>query len=135
MITIESVMSPAPTSIEADAPLAEARRYMRRHDIRHLPVTRDGALVGLLSDRDIKLVLGPDFDYPCETELSAGDVAMEHPYVADVGEPLERVAQEMAGRHVGSALVTREGRLAGIFTATDACRALAKLLRARPAAP
>jgi CBS domain-containing protein len=35
----------------------------------------------------------------------------------------------MAERHLGSALVTRGGKLVGIFTTTDACRALARLLR------
>jgi hypothetical protein len=39
-------------------------------------------------------------------------------------------------RHIGSALVTRNGRLVGIFTAADACRILCGHLRAlfpRPA--
>ena len=34
----------------------------------------------------------------------------------------------MAERHIGSALVTRGGKLVGIFTTTDACRALARVL-------
>jgi CBS domain-containing protein len=34
----------------------------------------------------------------------------------------------MADRHVGSALVTRGDKLVGIFTTTDACRALARVL-------
>jgi CBS domain-containing protein len=37
----------------------------------------------------------------------------------------------MAARHLGSALVTRSEKLVGIFTATDACRALARVLRER----
>ena len=37
----------------------------------------------------------------------------------------------MAGRHIGSALVVKGEKLAGIFTMTDACRVLADLLRAR----
>jgi CBS domain-containing protein len=35
----------------------------------------------------------------------------------------------MADRHVGSALVTRGDKLVGIFTTTDACRALVRVLQ------
>jgi hypothetical protein len=35
----------------------------------------------------------------------------------------------MAGEHIGSALITRHGRLVGIFTATDACRIFCEHLR------
>jgi CBS domain-containing protein len=38
------------------------------------------------------------------------------------------VAGTMAKRHIGSAIITKKEKLAGIFTSTDACRALAKLL-------
>jgi CBS domain-containing protein len=48
--------------------------------------------------------------------------------VVDAGEPAEAVAAAMAERHLGSALVTRAGKLVGIFTTTDACRALARVL-------
>jgi CBS domain-containing protein len=54
------------------------------------------------------------------------------PHTADTVEadvPLDRVAAAMAERHVGSALVTKAGKLVGVFTGTDACRALAQVPR------
>jgi acetoin utilization protein AcuB len=57
------------------------------------------------------------------------DVYQPESYVVDAGERLEDVASTMAERHVGSALVTRGGKLVGIFTTTDACRALCRVLR------
>jgi len=36
---------------------------------------------------------------------------------------------EMAERRIGSAIVTRKGEIAGLFTATDACRCFAEHLR------
>jgi hypothetical protein len=36
----------------------------------------------------------------------------------------------MARRHIGSAIVMRRGKLAGIFTAVDACRILSEYLDA-----
>jgi hypothetical protein len=35
----------------------------------------------------------------------------------------------MAERHLGSAIVAREGQVIGIFTVTDACRVLSRLLQ------
>jgi len=43
---------------------------------------------------------------------------------------LDHVLMEMADRHIGSVLVVREKRLAGIFTVTDACRRFGEFLRA-----
>ena len=47
----------------------------------------------------------------------------------DVNERLDRVLLHMADAHIGSALVVKEGKLAGIFTTNDACRCFADLLR------
>jgi CBS domain-containing protein len=73
--------------------------------------------------------LGPDLGSPPERELSVRDVFQPEPYVVDAGTPLFLVATTMAERHLGSALVTRGDRLVGIFTTTDVCRALARVLR------
>jgi acetoin utilization protein AcuB len=126
---ILAFMTPFPFSIDIEAPLAEAHAFLRERQIRHLPVTRDGVLAGVLTDRDIKLALGPDLGSPPERELKVSDVYQPDSYVVDAGARLEDVAEAMAERHVGSALVTRGGKLVGIFTTTDACRALARVLR------
>jgi len=126
---ILAYMTPFPYSVDVDAPLAEAHAFLRAQHIRHLPVTERGRLAGVLTDRDIKLALGPDLGSPPESELSVRDVYQPEPYVVDAGTPLLSVASTMADRHLGSALVTRGDSLVGIFTATDACRALARVLR------
>jgi acetoin utilization protein AcuB len=126
---ILAFMTPFPYSIDIAAPLAEAHAFLRDRHIRHLPVTEHGELAGILTDRDIKLALGPDLDSPPERELVVRDVYQPDSYVVEADALLEDVAAVMARRHVGSALVTRGGKLVGIFTTTDACRALAKVLR------
>jgi CBS domain-containing protein len=126
---IKSVMTPFPWSVDEDATVAQAQEFMRQHRIHHLPVTRDGRLVGLVSDRDIKLVLGPDFAYPGATETRVRDVMVRDAYVVDLEARLDEVLQHMAAHQVGSAIVTREDRLAGVFTTTDACRQFAEFLR------
>jgi acetoin utilization protein AcuB len=114
-------MTPFPHSIDAGESLAAAEREMARHGIRHLPVRRDGELVGVVSDRDLKRTMGRGC---VEDVMTAG------PYVADIREELQVVLATMAERHIGCALVLKEGRLAGIYTTTDACRGFAELLRA-----
>ena len=54
---------------------------------------------------------------------------MSQPYVVDVSTRLDGVLEHMATHHVGSALVTKHGRLAGIFTAMGACRVYCEHLR------
>jgi CBS domain-containing protein len=132
---ILAFMTPFPFSIDIEAPLGEAHAFLRLQHIRHLPVTEGGLLAGILTDRDIKLALGPDLGSPPEQELKVRDVYQPDTLVVDASAPLLEVATRMAERHVGSALVTRQDKLVGIFTATDACRALARVLAGRHPAP
>jgi acetoin utilization protein AcuB len=60
--------------------------------------------------------------------VSVRKICATDPYMVDIHAPLDRVVHEMAARHVGSAIVLRNGKLAGIFTVTDACRILGNIL-------
>jgi len=126
-------MTPFPHSIDIDAPLARARKMMREGDFRHLPVTCGGAIVGIVTDRDIKLLLGPDFGSPDERELKVHDAYIDKPCVVPASTPVATVARTMAEHHIGSAIVTKNDKLVGIFTVTDACRALAEIFEGHPA--
>jgi CBS domain-containing protein len=53
---VEWYASLAPVTVEPDADCATAARLMVRHEIRHVPVTRGGRVVGMLSARDLLLV-------------------------------------------------------------------------------
>ena len=132
MPPVRAVMTPSPYAIDLDAPVRLAQGLMAEHGIRHLPVTdQKGALVGVLADRDLKRSLDPSIGLPPKNELFVRDVCVLDPYVVDPWEPLDDVLVQMAERHVGSALVAKEGKLVGIFTATDACRSFAEFLRAQ----
>ncbi len=129
MPTVKTVMTAFPYSVAIGAPVNEAVEFMRKKNIRHLPVTDDGELAGVISDRDIKLVLGPDFAYPDPKSLTVGEAMLREAYVVDLNERLDTVLSHMAEHHVGSAVVTRNGKLAGMFTSSDACREFAAFLR------
>jgi acetoin utilization protein AcuB len=121
-------MTPFPHSIDVDAPLEDAHKLMREHRFRHVPVMSGGEIVGVLTDRDIKLVLGPDFGSPDERELRVRDAYVERPCVVPASTPVAKVARVMAQNRIGSAIVTKHGKLVGIFTVTDACRAVAEII-------
>jgi CBS domain-containing protein len=46
-------MTPRPVSLEEEATLADAALAMARHGFRHIVVTRDGKLAGVVSERDL----------------------------------------------------------------------------------
>ncbi len=123
--TLKSAMTPFPHSVEVDAPLQEARDLMRAHDFRHLPVTEAHNLVGMISERDIMATLGRGGD---AVQLTVRDAYVADAYIVDLEEPIEDVLLTMAERHIGSAIVTRKGRLAGVFTSMDVCRSFGEFL-------
>jgi acetoin utilization protein AcuB len=47
------LMTPKPMTVSPEATIAEVWDLMRELEIRHLPVVQAGALVGMLSDRDL----------------------------------------------------------------------------------
>ena len=128
-LTIGDVMTGHLWVVGEDAPLRQARSLMVEHEIHHLPVVQQGRCVGVLTDRDVKRALDPDLGLPPEDELFVRDACVFDVYAVAPSEPLERVLREMAGRHIGSALVVEGDRLVGILTASDACRVFADFLR------
>lgn len=112
--------------IEAGDKLSKAVELMNKYTIRHLPVLENGKVIGMLSDRDVKLASGIADDVD---DLLVIDVCHQHPYIVAPETPLSQVASTMADKHYGSAMVVSNGKLVGIFTATDACRVLADTLK------
>ncbi len=130
MPKLATLMTPFPYSIDKGANLDQAIKMMGEHKVRHLPVTQGHELVGMVSDRDLKgVALAHPGSTPSES-LSVSDICHEA-YVVDLNAPLDRVLLEMAERHIGSAIVTREGKLAGVFTSVDACRSFGEYLQAQ----
>lgn len=129
--SLVKVMAAFPYTIDVSSPVSAARTMFDEHEIRHLPVIRDGKLVGMLSDRDLLFAEGvlptgkPSSDITVEMMCSM-DV-----FVVDISARLDEVVLEMADRRIGSALVTRNDKLVGILTTTDVCRLLGESLRER----
>jgi acetoin utilization protein AcuB len=126
-VTVARYMTATPHTIAAEQPLERAHEIMRRHGIRHLPVLHGGRLLGVVSNRDLYFVETMRDVDPRSVQIEEAMTA--DPYVVDVSAPLSEVAATMAERHIGCAVVTDQGRVAGIFTTVDALRAVADAAR------
>lgn len=136
-MTASDVMTPHPVTVSARATVAEAAELLRDLAIRHLPVVQDGALVGILSDRDLRAVdprglldvenadaVRARFSAPVIGLMSA-DVIAVHPETE-----LSEVVSLMIETRVGAMPVidpaTRE--VVGIVSYIDVLRAVRRLL-------
>lgn len=113
--SLKQAMTPFPYSVERSASLVEARQVMDQHKVRHLPVTDGHELVGIVTDRDLRSALAAPMSRKIVSNLTVKDLYIADAYVVDLEEPIETVLLTMAERQIGSALVTRRGRLAGVF--------------------
>ena len=125
---IKSVMTAFPYWIDIDEAVEAAKNMMSEHDISHLPVKDKGKLVGVVAIHDIqkmdKVLSGDEI-----AKATVKDVCVLKPYMVDLGEPLDNVLAHMANFHIGSVIVLKNDRLAGVFTMHDACRCFAETLR------
>ncbi len=123
---VQDVMSTEVVTIGPRQTLAEAHRIMNAEGVRHLPVVEDGRLLGLLTQRDLHLVETLDAVEPDEVLIE--EVMVRDVYAVDPDASLSGVLREMERRRLGSAVVLREQRPVGIFTTSDALRALRGVL-------
>ena len=127
---LKTAMTPFPFSVELDTSLREAGRLMQEHNVHHLPVTQDHKVVGVLTDRDLETARAAQGSAGHALDLPVRDVCVPDPYIVDLNEPIDNVLLAMADRHIDAAIVMRRGRLAGVFTWVDACRAFGDYMRA-----
>ena len=114
----------------------EAVKRMHRARIRHLPVlSDDGALVGVVTDRDLRHYLfrphvrGAIRETSIEVLLKAVtvDEIMSAPVLTvDAADEVTDAARMMLEDKVGSLPVTEGGRLVGIITETDLLREICR---------
>ena len=122
------VMTSFPYFVDSDDPVGRLEKMMDDRGIRHLPVQEKGKLVGIVSERDLHHRL-PRIAQPEEkARLRARDIMVSNPYVVAFNTPLNEVVSQMAMRRIGSVIVTRRGKLAGILSAMDVCRIFAEYL-------
>lgn len=126
-VPVEKFTTRNPVTAPADTAIDELRGLMKEHGIRHLPIVRGNTVVGVVSDRDARLVAG--LTVAEKLQVRAEDIMTAEPLFVTAGTPLDEVARTMSERRVGSVIVNEEGgALMGIFTVTDALDALIAII-------
>lgn len=127
--TISKFMTTTPHTIGADQTLDHAKSVMHEYSIRHLPVLSGGAIVGIISERDINFMLSfKDVDLKHE---KVSEAMSQDPVMVDANTLLDGVCRDMAEKKIGSVLVQDNHKLVGIFTWVDALLAMDELLKTR----
>lgn len=126
MMIMREVMIPCPYHVSSDTSVDEALNIMALRVIRHLPVVDEGALLGIVTERDLRMaqLVTAEVTHP-----SVGVLCRQDPALVSEKASVADVALEMTEKRLDCVLVSDEsGALVGIFTSTDACRLLYMLL-------
>ena len=118
---IREVMTSNPSTIESDKSVADAARIMKQEDAGVVPVTENGRLTGMVTDRDIAIRVvaeGKDAQSTSVREVSSRNLVTVDPQ-QDLDEALRLMAKHQVRR---LPVVEEDGRLVGVVAQADVAR-------------
>ncbi len=118
-------MSEVPHTIGKDASLRMAREMMQEFSYHHLPVLYGGTVVGIVTERDLRVA------EMLKTDEVTGinEVMNDDPLFVERTTPIKDVLQLMLKKGYSSVLVRgTKNEPWGVFTTTDALRLLMVLM-------
>jgi len=116
-----------PVFVDEGDSMKKAMDLLKEHEIRHLPVLKDGEkLVGILSERDIKqaspspaTALEIREIYYLLDKIKVKQIMTRRPYTISSSAPIEEAALIIREKKIGCLPVVDNGKLVGILTETD----------------
>ena len=115
-LTCENWMSRDMITAEPLDSVGHARELLQQHRINELPIVKDGRLVGIATDRDLRIkeyVPQSAHEIPLETVMSHGVITM------GPLSTLTDAASVLRRRRIGSVPIVDGHRLVGIVTRSD----------------
>jgi acetoin utilization protein AcuB len=127
---VQDIMTTGPITVPADMPVLDARQLMLKHRIRHLLVTDGRRLLGIITDRDIRLNLPSpatslsvwEVNYLL-ARLTVDSVMTRTVITVDSERDAVEAAALMLDHKIGALPVVDGGIMVGIVTETDVLRA------------
>ena len=135
---VRNKMTPNVITAAPDTTLAEALKLTRGNRIRHLPIVQNERLVGIVTDRDLRLAMPPvwasDTDHH-ELRNALNTRAVREVMVTTIittesDAPIEEAARKLYEHRIGCLPVLEDDELVGIITETDLLRAFVELFGA-----
>jgi CBS domain-containing protein len=133
---LAKAMTPNPVTLTPQSRAIDAIKVMNEGNFRHVPVTEDGRILGVVSRGDFQGMEFEEFDWDGisrATEMTrnreiASMIKGQKPLVLGRDATIRQACRFMTDRKCGSVLVADdEQRLLGIFTGRDAVRLLANV--------
>jgi CBS domain-containing protein len=118
---VGNLMTVDPITVEDDAPIAEAESTLRTYKVRGVPVTRNGSLVGVLSQTDLLTARGIEMIASNWDRLRVRHLMTAPAVTIDETATLLDAAREMVDRHIHRLVVLgNDGATPiGVLTTTD----------------
>jgi acetoin utilization protein AcuB len=110
---VRNRMTKNPVTIGPQEMLATAQEKMTTGRFRRLPVVENGALVGILTDRDVNRYVG------VEERTKVRAAMTETPLTISPDMPIEEATQLLLKHQIGGLPVVDDGKLVGILTTSD----------------
>ncbi len=127
-IFVRDYMTPNPTTLGPDDALLQALLAIRSLSIRHIPVVKDGKLVGLITDRTIARV-SPSILSTSQEEYNQvfeqtpiSRVMLKKVTTVTPATPLKEVVQLLLENKWGCVPVVEDEAVVGIITVIDILR-------------
>ena len=131
-LRVRDLMTEKPITVHPDTQMLEARQRMLEARIRHLIVTDDERVIGIVTDRDIRLNLPSPATSLSVWEmnfllakLTVRDVMTRAVMIVDPKRSAAEAAQIMLAHKISALPVTEGERLVGILTESDFVRVVA----------
>jgi acetoin utilization protein AcuB len=132
-VNVKELMTAPPITIGSGVPVLEARRIMVDKRIRHLLVTEGSKLLGIVTDRDIRLNLPSpatslsvwEINYLL-ARMTVDSVMTTAVVTVDPRRDARGAAHLMLDHKIGALPVVDGGTVIGIITETDLLRAFVK---------
>jgi len=128
---VRDVMNHPVITVEAGVSLQEANDLMWQQGVRHLPVMEHGRLVGIITDRDLRISTSEFAPMPYTPQARVEEVMTAPVLTADPLDPVEEAAKVMRDRKIGCLPVVEGRELVGIITGIDLLDALVAMTGAR----
>ena len=129
MKTVGELMTRELVTLKETQNLAVADELLRLNRIRHLPVVREGKLVGLITHRDLLKATGLKCPDPVRQPLWASDIMSRQVRTVGPETPLRDAVRVMLDNKFGCLPVVGEGdTLVGILTEADLVRYAQELI-------